>query len=472
MTTFTAMADDALGSDDAVALRERLARGEVRASDLRAAALERARRANPAVNAVSSWIEVERPVDLEAPLGGIPSLVKDNVEVAGVPMTMGSRAMPMTPQVADGVWTAQFLAMGAVPIATTTLPEFGLTATTEAELFGPTRNPWDLDRSTGGSSGGSAALVAAGVVPIAHANDGGGSIRIPAAACGLVGLKSTRDRIVNRPEFARLPVNLPTQGVVSRSVRDTALYLATAERLRPAPGLPPIGHVTGPDAHRLRIGLLTHVVPDLPVDPLVAAAVDDAAGLLESLGHVVEPIEAAIDPRFGMDFVRYWSFLAYLMVSGGPRFFGPDFDRARVEPLTRGLARNFTRQLERMPASIRRLRRLAAVGEPWWARCDAVVSPVLGQVTPPIGYLGPELPFETQMVRLMRYTAFTPVANVTGSPAISLPLARTPHGLPIGIQVSAPRGHEARLLGLAYELEAARPWPLTPAAPSSDRRRE
>jgi amidase len=379
--------------------------------------------------------------------------------VAGAPTSHGSSAVPEHAAPAHSPWVEQYLAMGVVPIAKTSMPEFGLTATTESVRFGPTRNPWDLTRTVGGSSGGSAALVAAGVVPIAHANDGGGSIRIPAACCGLVGLKPTRGRLVDRPEVAQLPVAITTQGVLTRTVRDTARYHAAAEQLRPAPGLPPIGSVEGPADRRLRVGLVLEAPNSLPVDPETVAAVRATGELLASLGHHVEEVPLPVDDRFGPDFLRYWALLAFGLQHGGRRVFGDGFDPTRTEPFTRGLAAELTAQLPLVPASLRRLRRAAARHEGCYGRVDVLVSAVLGHPAPPVGWLGPDIPFREHLVRLLRFASFTPLQNVTGSPAISLPLGRTTSGLPIGVQVAAAFGAERVLLGLAYELEAAAPWP-------------
>jgi amidase len=297
-------------------------------------------------------------------------------------------------------------------------------------------------------------------VPIAHANDGGGSIRIPAACCGLVGLKPSRGRLVDRPELERLPVPLTTQGVLTRTVRDTARYYAEAERLHANPALPPIGLVEGPGPERLRIGVVMHGIKDLPVDPETAAAVASVAQLCADIGHHVEEVAAPVDDRFGPDFLSYWALLAFLLKNTGGSLFGEGFDGSRTEDFTKGLAALLRQQLERVPGSLRRLRRTAR--DSGNAGVDVVLSPVLGHAPPPLGYLGPDVEFRTHLVRLLRYTSFTPLQNVSGAPALSLPLARTSSGLPIGIHLAAPVGHERRLLELAYALEEAAPWPTTP----------
>ena len=458
-------ADDALGRDDACGLAKRLASGEVSAAELREAALARARVADAALNAVTVWVDdAVPPVPDGSPFAGVPSVVKDTDDLAGYPTTQGSWAVPDRPARTSSRWVEQFLRLGFVPVAKTTLPEFGLTASTESSRFGATRNPWHPGRSAGGSSGGSAALVAAGVVALAHANDGGGSIRIPAACCGLVGLKPSRGRLVDSLDTRLLPVRLTTQGVLTRTVRDTARYYAAAERLHRDPRLPAIGLVEGPGAARLRVAVVLGGTRGLPVSAETTAAVRDVAELLSDLGHHVEEVPTPVDDRFGPDFLRYWGLLAFALKNAGARVFGRGFDGSRTETLTTGLSRLVAQQAAGLPASLRRLRRLARAHEDVYERWDVVLSPVTGHPPPPVGYLGPDVDFRTHLVRLLRFTSFTPLQNVSGSPAISLPLGWSPAGLPIGVQAAAPFGHERRLLELAFELEAAAPWPMTPSS--------
>jgi len=462
-------ADDALGTDDATGLLARLERREVSADELRLAAVARAQQANQRLNAVVCWVyesttSTGSTATTDAPLAGIPTLIKDNEDLAGYSTSDGSWAMPQRRATANSPWVDSYLQLGVAPIAKTTLPEFGLTASTESTRFGATRNPWNIGYSAGGSSGGSAALVAAGAVPIAHANDGGGSIRIPAAINGLVGLKPTRGRLVDVPELERLPVNLTVQGVVTRSVRDTALYFAIAEKAYRNSTLPAVGHVTGPSATRLRIGLQLEGIRDLPVSAEVVDSVLGAGGLCERLGHQVEMVSAPVGDDFGPDFLRYWAFLSFTLKNFGGRLYGEGFDGSRTEELTNGLSALFSREAERLPASLRRLRRLARDHESTYERFDVVISPVLGHQTPRIGYFGPDVDFKTHLVRLLRYTSSTPVQNVSGSPAISLPLGRSANGLPLGVHFSAAFGNERALLALAYELEQAAPWPHHPTA--------
>jgi len=458
-TRVSAVVDDALGNDDLVTLLDRLARHEVSGDELRTAAVARARAVNQRLNAVAAWVEpsIVPTVPIGAPFGGVPTLVKDNENLAGLPTSHGSLAVPDRTAESSSPWVEQYLRLGVTPVAKTTLSEFGLTATTETLRFGTTRNPWHTDHSTGGSSGGSAALVAAGVVPIAHANDGGGSIRIPASCCGLVGLKPSRGRLVD--VVARLPVDITTQGVLTRTVRDTARYYSEVERVRTAPGLPEIGLVERPSAARLRVGVVVTAPLGLPVSDEVAQAVLAAGALCESLGHRVEVLPNLVDESFAADFLRYWALLSSLICRLGGLEFGRGFDASHTEPFTRELAGVARDQAALVPGSLRRLRRLARTHEDGFQDYDVVLSPVLAQAPAVIGHLGPELDAHTHLVRVLRYASFTPLQNVSGSPAISLPLGWSASGVPIGVQVAAPFGHERRLLELGLELEEAAPWP-------------
>jgi amidase len=460
--------DDALGASDATELLERLARREVSAAELRAAAVARAHAADPHLHAVVRHLPggtiTDAPVPEDAPFAGLPTLLKDNEAVIGHPALSGSWAVPDTPSQASTPFVRHLRRLGLDPIACTTLPEFGITASTESSRFGATRNPWDTNRSAGGSSGGSAALVAAGVVPIGHVNDGGGSTRIPAAACGLVGLKPTRGRLPDALGVDRLPVQITAQGVLTRTVRDTALFYAHADRIAPVPGLPAIGHVTDPGDRRLRIGVCVTGTRGLPISADTVAAVQRTAALCAELGHEVVEVGPPVDDQFAPDFLRFWELLAFLLHRGGRSVYGPAFDPSRVEVVTRGLSERARRHPEAIPGALRRLRALARDHEACWRELDVLVTPVSGYPAPPIGWLGPDVAFRTHLVRLIQFASMTPVQNVSGSPAISLPLGRTAEGLPIGVQLAARFGHERTLLQLALALEEAAPWPLTPGA--------
>lgn len=443
--------DDALQDHDSVGLLTALKSGEVSPTEVMQAALDRCAQVNGSINAVA--VMAANPTTHDGVFGGIPTFVKDNEDVAGLPTRHGSRAVPATIKSEPSAFVDHFQRLGFTVLGKSTLPEFGLTATTETLAYGPTRNPWNTSFSTGGSSGGAAALVAAGVVPIAHANDGGGSIRIPASCCGLVGLKPSRGRLISRPELDKLPVQITAQGVVTRSVRDTALFYSEIEKFHNV--LPPIGSIHGPSSRRLRIGVLEQGLPGLPVDAEVKAAVARSAELLASLGHDVEYIDFPIDEQFGHDFLRYWAMLSFLIRFGGKQTFDPDFDRSQLEPLTlelSGLLKDFA---VKIPATLRRLRQFPETFATAFIDRDVIVSPVLSHAPPEIGYLGSDIDPRTHLIRLLRYASFTALQNVSGTPAITLPLAQSAQGLPIGVQFASAFANEATLLELAFEIEEA-----------------
>lgn len=450
LSTFS---DDALADMDAVGLREALSAGRVSAAELRQAALQRAQAAEP-LNGVVTWVDPQEPAS--GAFAGIPTFIKDNEDLAGYPTTLGSRATPRHPAARTSRFVGHWQQLGLETLGKTALPEFGLTATTEPIVHGPTRNPWDLDHSTGGSSGGSAALVAAGVVPLAHANDGGGSIRIPAACCGLVGLKPSRGRLVGVEAMDHLPVNLVTQGVVTGTVRDTVEFYRAMAEVHRVDHLPPIGP-TG-DPGRLRVGVITQAVAGLPVDPQVRAAVESAAALCEGLGHHVEYVPNPFTDQIAHDFLRYWGMLAFSLQRLGSQLFGTDYDPAQLEPFTVYLSKFFSSVAVGLPGSLRRLRRFGTTHDAAFDGFDVLLSPVLSSPPVRIGHLGPDVEPRENLIRVLRYASFTALQNVVGAPAISLPLATSAGGLPIGVQFAARFGQEQMLLDLAALLEAARPW--------------
>ena len=378
--------------------------------------------------------------------------------MSGLPTNHGTAAFTAKPAAGDSPFVTQLRSLGLNILGKSRLPEFGFSASTEYLEGDPVRNPWNLEYSAGASSGGSAALVAAGAVPMAHANDGGGSIRIPAAACGLVGLKPTRGRFVADPAERHLPVGIVSQGVVTRTVRDTAAFFAGMEEAWRNAALPPVRHVRGPSSTRLRVGLVLDSVLGKPTDDETRQAVLDTARLLERLGHHVEEVAVPVDRRFAEDFARYWALLGMLVTLSGKRVFDPDFDVSRTENLTRGLAARSRRELLRMPGVVHRLRRSTKQYREVFTGIDVLLSPTLAHTTPRLGHLSPTLDFEELFGRLETYVSFTPVNNATGSPAVSLPLGATREGLPIGVHLAADLGDERTLLELAYELEEARPF--------------
>jgi len=460
-----AFGDDALGDLDAVGLSAAIRADWVSRVDVIEAAIARAEAVNPTLNGLAyKAFEQARATAAAKPAAGfsrffegVPTFIKDNVDVAGQPTMRGADAWAPFDAVADSDFTRLYLATGPTSLGKTQLSEFGFSASAEHPRLGPVRNPWNTDYTAGASSSGSGAFVAAGVVPIAHANDGGGSIRIPASCNGLVGLKPSRARLPLDPELRRMPVGIVTNGVLTRSVRDTAAFYREAERIWRNPKLAPVGDITGPGRQRLRIGVVTRSV-HRECSPQLRELTLKSAGLLEELGHRVEHVEEPPVPAsFSDDFVLYWGFLALAQVRAGRRVFGKTFDRTRLDALTLGLARRTSRNLHRLPRVIMRLRRMRRRSAEFFRTYDAVLTPTVADETPRIGFLAPT-DYEQLIQRLIDWVAFTPWQNVTGDPAISLPLAHTADGMPVGMMLAADIGQEALLLELAYELEEARPW--------------
>ena len=458
-----AFSNDVLAEHDAVSLADLIRKGEITSSEVAAAAIARARKVNGTLNAIEHEIFAHalmtsasrKPTGV---FGGVPTFVKDNADMQGLPTRSGTRAA--TPHVAkkNGPFTEQYLAQGFTVLGKSSLPEFGFNASTEFEEDHPTRNPWNPEYSAGGSSGGSAALVAAGVVPIAHANDGGGSIRVPAACCGLVGLKPTRNRHRNNQSASTMPINIVSEGVVTRSVRDTAAFMAGLEVFYRNPKLPEIGRVEGPGKKKLKIGLIIDSITGTPTCDETRAVVNETAKLLESLGHEIVPMPLPVPKSFLEDFTLYWAMLAFLLGTLGKFVIGPDFDAKKLDPFSRGLVEYYRKRMLKTPGMLYRLNQSENLYKQAMRPYDAVLSPVLGHVVPKLGHLTPGQPFEELYERLMRYVAFTPLNNAAGSPAISLPMGVCANDLPIAVQFQAAHGNERTLLEIAYALEAARPW--------------
>lgn len=463
MERIHAFGDDALGDLDAVGLVEALASGAVSRGELVDAAIARTEALNPKLNGLAYEAFDRARASAAAANGsgdyfaGVPTFLKDNVAVEGMPTMSGTDAWDPRPERGHGAFARSFLATGLAALGKTRMSEFGFSASAEHPRLGAVRNPWHPEHTAGASSSGSAAFVAAGAVPIAHANDGGGSIRIPASCNGLVGLKPSRGRLPLDSKMRQMPLRIVANGVVTRSVRDTAAFYREMERVYRNSRLPAIGDVTGPSSERLRIALCTQSIAR-EASPEVRELTLKNAALLEELGHDVTIIDNPVPSHFMDDFLLYWSFLAFALVRSGRHTSGPGFDRGRLDNLTRGLDRNASRNLHRVPLAIARLARVRRITARLTETYDVVVTPTLADVTPRIGHFDPTLDYQQIIDRLVEWVAFTPLQNATGEPAISLPLAESASGLPVGIMLSAPCGQEARLLQLAYELEEARPW--------------
>jgi amidase len=456
-----AFGNDALGDLDAVALAEAIKTGKLARADVIEAAIARTEAVNPALNGLA-YQAFDRARAQAAPrdafFSGVPTFVKDNVDVAGLPTMQGTDAWVPRRAAVDGEFTRLYMATGLISLGKTQLSEYGFSPSAEHPRLGPVRNPWNTDYTAGASSSGSGAFVAAGAVPIAHANDGGGSIRIPAACNGLVGLKPSRGRLPVDKALRRMPIRLVANGVLTRSVRDTAAFYREAERIWRHPKLPLIGDVTHPGRQRLKIAVITRSV-DRECSAEFRELTLKSARLLEELGHRIEHVEnPPVPSTFASDFVLYWALLAMGQMRISQSRFGDTFDPTRLDNLTLGLARHARRNLHRLPLATMRLRAIRRRTARFFGTYDAVLTPTLADETPRIGHLDPTADYEQVMDRMRDWVAFTPLQNVTGEPAISLPLAESASGMPVGMMLSADIGHEARLLELAYELEEAQPW--------------
>jgi amidase len=385
-----------------------------------------------------------------------------------MPMTWGMAAMEGYVPDEDGTVVRKLRRAGAIVVGKTNTPELGILPVTEPEANGPTRNPWDTGRTPGGSSGGSGAAVAAGMVSLGHGNDGGGSIRIPAAACGLVGLKPSRGRVSLQPAWSEAGIGLPSDGSLTRSVLDTAAALDVIAGYEPGdaymlpPPSGPFAEAARHDPGRLRIAFGVDAPNEAPVDPEVQQAVRDTAELLESLGHSVEEAVPQVDSeQYVENFIKVWIGDVGEELHTLEQLLGKPIDRDRIEPLTR--------QMEEIAGSMSAteyvigldyLRRIAREIIRFWDRYDVLLTPTLTSPAIEIGALDPppDQPPVTRLMNSATWVPFTPVWNVTGQPAISLPLAQSSAGLPIGVQFVGRPADEETLLSLAGQLEQARPW--------------
>jgi amidase len=459
-----AFEDDALGELDAVALTDAIKSGRVTRAEAVEAAIARTEAVNPALNGLACQAfdqarakALERGSDGEF-FAGVPTFVKDCVDVAGLPTMSGTDAWVPLRAATDSDCARLYLAAGLISLGKTQLPELGLAGSAEHPRLGSVRNPWNTDYTAGGSSSGSAALVAAGAVPIAHGNDGGGSVRIPASCNGLVGLKPSRDRLPLDDKPRLVPLRVLANGVLTRSVRDTAAFYREAERIWRHPTLPPIGDVRHPGTQRLRIAVVTRTAKR-ECSPELRELTLKSAELLEGLGHRVDYVETLpVSSSVTDDFVQYWALLAKWQVTTIERAFGDTFDRSRLNNLTLGLDRYARRNMHRLPVAIARLRSTRRRTAQFFGTYDAVLAPTLADETPRLGYLDPTADSQQIIDRGVSWNAFAPLQNVTGEPAISLPLAESASGMPVGMMLHADVGREARLLELAFELEEARPW--------------
>ena len=473
------MSAEDLARLDATAQAELVRDGEVSAEELTQAASERAESLNPELNAIihplyEQGLEEARGELPDGPFRGVPFLFKDlGAGLAGQPLHMGVKALKEADfrVPVDTFLGERFREAGFVTIGKTNTPELGILPTTEPDAYGPTHNPWDLGRSPGGSSGGSAAAVAAGIVSIAHANDGGGSIRIPASCCGLVGLKPSRGRTSLGPLVGDTMSGLTVELVVARSVRDVAAALEATHGAGPgdpyvAPA--PLRSYTeelGADVGSLRIGVLTEPIGagHIDVDPAVVSATRQAATMLEGLGHAVDDDAPAVDESFDLieTFLTRWYAGQTEALEQFGTLLGREIGPDDVEPLTWAMAEEGKRRHSgQYLAAVTQHQAIARTLGMWFdSGHDLLLTPTMGELPPPLGSFddsGPE-PLQT-IHRGERTAGFTALINATGNPAISLPLAWSEDELPVGVQLVAPYGREDVLIRVAAQLEQADPW--------------
>jgi amidase len=455
------MMDDLLDGADLVGVADAIRVGDVSAVEVLQHTLKRIAERDGTVTAIAELCEAI-PEPRDGPLRGVPFVVKDlGVQVAGMHNRDGSRLFADRIASVDSELVSRYRDAGLVIVATTKTPELGKAPTTEPVLGGPARNPHRLTHSAGGSSGGTAAAVAVGMVPAGHGNDGGGSIRIPASMCGLVGLKPTRGRTPWWPKPIAYSYPVGINHVLTRSVRDSAVLLdigaATGDRFSAEVGAPP---------GRLRVALGVDAPYGAPTHPDCRAAAEGTAHVLESLGHHVD----AVEPEWPVDAVRnalntVMSAALVVDVEGRLEELGRELQPDDLEPMTL-MMYEAARQ---MPASalVRALHdvdRAARTMDSLHDRYDVLLSPTVSQPVPPLGLIDTTNPASI-IEHAASYAAFTGVANVTGQPAISLPLATDSTGLPCGVQLVAAWDREDLLLRVAAQVEQAQPWSIAPVWP-------
>ncbi len=450
---------------DATAQAEMVSTGAATPMDLLTAAITRCEALNPALNALASLDAdaARRRVEALAPGGvfhGVPTLLKDLLAWPGLPIGLGSRLMAGQVAPQGSAYTEALEAAGLVVLGKTTTSEFGLLGTTEPLATGPTRNPWDLSRSTGGSSGGAAAVVAAGMVPVAHGSDGGGSIRGPAALCGVFGFKPGRGR--TRP--AGIPPEAPLAGILSdhclsRTVRDSATWLRATEAEGLPDPLPEASVLAGDPPAGLRIGWFARdCFGELP-EPEVLAGLERTVALGQSLGHRLVPVEG---PRLDRALVGQAMFdLMAVTTAGMIEMLAPGREGAAglLEPYTRWLA-DHGRGLA--PPRIGEAMQVIAASGAALTDCldgvDLLLSPTIPFTAFPLGAFAPGTANEVLRAHFERSAAYTAPASLAGCPAMSVPLHVGRSGLPVGSHFSARAGDDALLLRLAFQLERAAPW--------------
>lgn len=458
-------------SYDALGLAELVRNGEITPEELLEATIARAEARNPAVNAiVNKLYDYGRDAIAaglpEGPFTGVPYLLKDiGGALGGVAQTRGSRFFADVVPPEDSVIVKRDKQSGLVIFGKTNTPELGLSLTCEPQLFGPSHNPWDLDRTPGGSSGGSSAAVAARIVPMASGGDGFGSIRAPASCCGLVGLKPTRARNTQDPYSGEGNAGLTSEHALTRTVRDSAALLDVTRGpgsgdpyVAPQPARPFLDEA-GADAGRLRIAMTSRAPNGAPVEPELLEVFEGAAKLLADLGHHIEEADPEIDRESVIPTFRTISagnIAATLRGHPTGKKPGPDdIERVTAAAAKRGEEISGADYIRATQAAHRLGRRMAA----FHANYDALLTPALGTLPPMLGWIDMMLEdADEYWNRVFTFSPFTVWFNITGQPGITLPMGQSVGGLPISVQLVAPYGDEATLFRLAAQLESARPW--------------
>ncbi len=458
--------DDILSDLDGVGLTTLIKSKEVSVKEVVVATIERAKKVEPQINAIVTDCFEKGMSAAESPkagfFSGIPMFIKDLTLIEGMRIRFGTAALAnVAPTTKTDPIAKQIFDQGFIHLGNSTLPEFGFTCTTEFPDQAPTRNPWNLGHSVGGSSGGAAALVAAGVVPIAHTADGGGSTRIPAACCGLVGLKGSRGRLLKSSAFEKGAVDIAIDGVVTRSVRDTAYFYAEAEKYYHNPKLPKIGLVTGASKRKFKIGFTGEGAKDNRANEKMQQKLEETVQLLESLGHTVKLVKLPFKDQLSDDFAINWGMGGFFLNHLGKQVSDPTFDPSKLTKLTKGLSSYFAKRIWKMPMAVYRLRKTYHAYAKMFEDLDIdlVLTPTLSHETPELGYLSLNLDFEDHFNRMKKWACYTPYTNATGGPSISLPLGHDDTtDLPIGMMLWGNHGREDLLLDMAYQLEKAQPW--------------
>ena len=466
MSTLHAFTNDILGQLDGVGIAELIRKKEVTALEVTEAAIARSQKMDPSIHAISEndyqrALTIAKAASQKGFFAGVPTFIKDMSSYAGMATRLGTKALENARfcKKNDGI-TSQILDQGFIVLGKSTMPEFGWTAVTQFpnDWAPATCNPWNTAHTVGGSSGGAGALVAAGVVAISHTADGGGSTRIPASACGLIGLKPTRKRLRRSKILEGSPIDIAMDGVVTRSVRDTAYFYAEAEKFYHNKSMPKMGLVTGPTNRKLKMGYL-YQSPTGYADEQTIAELEKTIKLLTDLGHQLKPIDLPVSESFAADFEMTWKMSAWATAKLGRFIIDPSFDSKKLTDYTHMLADEF--KFAALPGTVKRMKGYKQEFSQVLKDndIDIVLTPTLASAPRALAQNVFDLSPKDHFDYLKSWAAFTPLASGTGAPSISLPMGfSADKNLPMGMLFNADFGQDALLLGLAYQIEQAQPW--------------